>query len=303
MVRRGCLAYSWYSGCFSVFTRASASPWACQSHFSAHCSCCHWLASPSESLASAYKKQHQSRFRQGFERGFEKLKEHWFGPLLHHAVEFRYLTLGIVIMLLILAMAMPAGGKIKFVGFPDLEGDIVEACILLPQGTPLAYTEQIVTKLEKALARTNARFKPRQPNGQNLVNNVTIIYGQNQDAFESGPHLARIIADLLSAEVRDAPLDEFRNVWREEAGPLADVIALKFTEPVIGPGSRPIDFRLKGDDLDQLKSASNDLQAWFNQFAGVKDLTDDLRPGKREYRLRLKSSASVLGLDARTVAD
>ena len=249
------------------------------------------------------QERHQSRFRQAFESGFENLKEHWFGPLLHHAVEYRYLTLGIVVMLLILAVAMPAGGKIKFVGFPDLEGDIVEARILLPQGTPLAYTEQIVAKLESALKRTNARFKPRQPDGQNLVHNVTIVYGQNPDAFESGPHLARVIADLLSAELRDAPLDEFRNVWREETGNLADVIALKFTEPVIGPGGRPIDLRLMGYDLDQLKSASNDLQAWFNQFAGINDLTDDLRPGKREFRLRLKPSAGVLGLDARTVAD
>ena len=256
----------------------------------------------SHSLAHIKRKQ-QSRFRHAFEQAFENFKEHWFGPLLDNAVEYRYLTLGIVIMLLILAVAMPAGGKIKFVGFPDLEGDIVEARILLPQGTPLSYTEQIVAKVENALVRTNTRFKPRQPDGQNLVNNVTVIYGQNPDAFESGPHLARVIADLLSAEIRDAPLDEFRNVWREETSELADVIALNFTEPVIGPGGRPIDLRMKGYDLDQLKSASNDLQAWFNQFAGVNDLTDDLRPGKREFRLRLKPSAGILGLDARAVAD
>ncbi len=96
------------------------------------------------------------------------------------------------------------------------------------------------------------------------MHNVTVIFGQNPDAYESGPHVARVVADLLSAEVRDAPLDEFRNAWRAEAGELADVIAIKFTEPAIGPGGRPIDLRLLGDDLDRLKAASNELQAWLS---------------------------------------
>ena len=90
------------------------------------------------------KRRKPSRFRLGFERGFDRLRESGFGPVLDRAVDYRYLTLGLVIMLLILAVAMPAGGKLKFVGFPDLDGDVVEARVLLPQGTPLARTEQVV---------------------------------------------------------------------------------------------------------------------------------------------------------------
>lgn len=254
------------------------------------------------SLAHMKHKQ-PSRFRQGFENGFTTLRERWFGPFLDRAVDYRYLTLGIAVMLLICAIAMPVGGKLKFVGFPDLDGDVVEARVLLPQGTPLARTEEIVNKLTTALARVNDLYKPRQPEAQNLVQNVSVIFGENPDAYESGPHLARVVADLLSAEVRDAPLDEFRHAWREEVGNVADVIAIKFTEPAIGPGGRSIDLRLLGADLEQLKRASNELQSWLNGYAGVVDLTDDLRPGKREYRLRLKPGAGPLGLDTRTVAD
>ena len=244
-----------------------------------------------------------SWFRRGFEHRFEILRDRGFGPLLDRAIEYRYLTLGIVVMLLLLSVAMPAGGQLKFVGFPDIEGDIVEARVLLPQGTPLRRTEQVVDRIEAALAKVNDGYKSRQPDNQDLVRHVTVIYGQNPDAFETGPHVARVVADLLSAEIRDAPLDEFRSRWREAVGEPTDVIALKFTEPTIGPGGRPIDIRLKGDELEQLKSASRDLQAWFNQFAGINDLSDDLRPGKREYRLRLRPGAGVLGIDAKTVSD
>ncbi|MDH3642667.1 MAG: efflux RND transporter permease subunit [Gammaproteobacteria bacterium] len=262
-----------------------------------------WILPHHLSHSLAHMNKRSSRFRERFESAFDAFRERGFGPLLDRAVDYRYLTLGLIIMLLIFAVAMPAGGKLKFVGFPDLDGDVLEARILLPQGTPLARTEQVVQVLERALQRVNERFKPRQPEGRDLVRNVTVIYGQNPDAFENGPHVARMVADLLSAEVRDAPLDEFSNAWRDETGELADVIAIKFTEPAIGPGGRPIDLRLLGYDLDRLKAASNELQTSLNRYAGVQDLSDDLRPGKREFRLHLKPGAGVLGLDARAVAD
>ena len=249
------------------------------------------------------KQRTPSRFRQGFENAFARFRDRDFAPLLELAVKYRYFTLGLAIMLLLFAAALPIGGKLKFVGFPDIEGDVVEARILLPQGTPLARTEQVVAALESAAQKLNEEFRPRQPESQDLVRNITVIYGQNPDAFESGAHVARVVVDLLSAEQRDVPLDEFRNAWRQQVGELADVISIKYTEPVIGPGGRPIDLRLLGYDLDRLKAASNELQDWLNRFAGVQDLSDDLRPGKREYRLRLKPGAGALGLDAQSVAD
>ncbi len=243
-----------------------------------------------------------SDFRVSFEQRFEHFRDAWFGPLLDKAVNYRYLTVGIVIMLLIISVAMPAGGKLKFVGFPAIDGDIVEARLLLPQGTPLALTESLVDQIQQAAHQVNQTMSAQQPDEQNLVNNITVIYGQNPDAYESGPHVARIIVDLLSAEVRNTSIDEFRIAWRQQVGDLPDVISLKYTEPVIGPGGRAIEVRLKGADLQQLKSASHDLQNWFNGFAGVQDVSDDLRPGKRELRVRLLESAGVLGVNALTVS-
>ena len=78
---------------------------------------------------------------------------------------------------------------------------------------------------------------------------VVVLYGQNPDAYESGPHLARVIVDMLSAEDRNASLDDFRRDWRESTGDLADVISIKYTEPKHGPAGRAIDLRLLGYDL------------------------------------------------------
>ncbi len=244
-----------------------------------------------------------SHFRQAFENGFNVLRDKWFKLAVDFAVEYRYLTLGTVIMLMLLTIAMPLSGNLKFVGFPAIEGDIVEARILLPQGTPLARTETIVEHITAALAQTNEQFKPRQPGGQDLVRHVTIIHGQNPDANESGPHVARVVADLLSGEERDAPLEAFRQAWRDNVGELADVITVTYTEPTLGPGGRQLDLRLIGDDLTHLQAAAVETKAWFSGYAGVTDLNDDLRPGKREYQMTLKESAGALGVDAQNVSD
>ena len=40
-----------------------------------------------------------------------------------------------------------------------------------------------LNQLEQALARVNEQFKPRQPNGQDLVRNVSVMYGENPESF------------------------------------------------------------------------------------------------------------------------
>ena len=248
-------------------------------------------------------KREPSRFRAAFERSFARFRDRHFAAVLDKAIAHRYLTVGLVLMLMLFAIAMPVGGKLKFTGFPDIEGDVVEARILLPQGTPLSRTEDIVDQLQDVIWSINDELKTQQPEGQDLVQNLTVIFGENPDAYETGPHVARVIVDLLSAEVRNTGLEDFRNRWRDQAGTMTDVIAVKFAEPTIGPGGRAIDVRLIGTDLDEIKAAALELKTWFGGFDGVIDLSDDLRPGKREYRLHLKDSAGVLGLDANNIAD
>ncbi len=114
--------------------------------------------------------------------------------------------------------------------------------------------------------------------------------------------MATVTADLLTAEERVGKLDDIINRWREEVGEVPDVLALNFKEPVIGPGGVPLEIRLYGAELDQLKQASLELQGWLARYRGVFDLSDDLRPGKPELRLRLREGALALGLDASTVA-
>ncbi|MCO5164031.1 MAG: efflux RND transporter permease subunit [Mesorhizobium sp.] len=48
---------------------------------------------------------------------------------------------------------------------PEINGDVLEARILLPQGTRLAETERAVDQVTAALKHDNRELVPRQPEG------------------------------------------------------------------------------------------------------------------------------------------
>lgn len=251
---------------------------------------------------SAMRTENKSRFRTLFDARFERFRENVLGRAVDAVIRWRYVFIGLVAALLLISIGMVAGGRLKFKVFPDLEGDQIEARVLLPQGTPLSRTEDVVRRLEEALHTIDEEFSPRQPEGKRLVRNVAVYYNTNADADESGPHVVTVAADLLDSKQRTVRLDDVIALWRERTGSVPDVISMAWKEPVIGPGGASLSFRLKGDDLHDLKAASLELQHWLSQYAGVVDLQDDLRPGKPELRATLKNGAKALGIDARTIS-
>ncbi len=257
-------------------------------------------------LAHSLKKasdENPNRFRQKFEKTLDSFRENLLGKLVDWGVHWRYLLIGLVLFVFLFTLGLVAGGKVKFIGFPEIDGDVLECRILLPQGTPITQTEKIVQNALDALDKINKELTKIQPGGQYLVQNTLAQFNKNVDAHESGPHVATISVDLLKAEIRNATLDEIATRWRKELEGLSDVIQITFKEPAIGPGGLPIDIRLQGNNFDRLKKTSIELQDWLRQYKGVWDLTDDLRPGKPEVRVGMKSGALARGLDASMIAN
>ena len=231
------------------------------------------------------------------------VREHLVGPLVDLTIRFRYVTAGLAIAIMLSSVGMLAGGYLKFVAFPELDGDTIVARVLLPQGTPLGRTEDIVAKLEEGLQKTNAELSPLQPDGAQLIRNVSVFYGENSDAFEGGAHVSTVSVDLLPSSERISRPDEIMANWRANVGQLPDIISLKYAETTIGPAGIAIDMRLKGDNFEDLKSASLELQDWIWTYTGVTSVQDDLRPGKRELRISLSDAAAPMGINAGMVAE
>jgi len=244
-----------------------------------------------------------NKFRERFDEGIEWMRHQMLGRMIDTVIHWRYLFIGLVIAVFLASIGMLAGGHLKFLAFPEIEGDTIEARVLLPQGTPLWRTEAVVKQLTSALNEVDEKFTPMQPDETPLVEQVSVRYNLNKDANETGSHVATVTADLLTAEERSGHIDDFLQAWRDNTGNIPDVISLNYKEPTIGPAGRAIDIRLGGSELVELKAASMELQQWLKQYRGVVDLDDDLRPGKEEIRLRLREGSMAIGIDATTIAN
>ena len=263
-----------------------------------------FLALPHHLKGSLDRFGRRSRVHRAVDAALDGLRDRIVGPLIDRAMRWRYLTLGLVLGAVVASAAPLAGGWLKFSPFPPLDSDVLEARILLPQGTPLARTERVVARVERALAELDAELSPLQPGGARLVRNVTVQFGVNSDAPESGAHLATVSVDLLRAESRSSTINQMIALWRKNTGPVPDAIQIKFTDRERGPAGKPIEILLKGDDLAALGAASHALQEFIWGFAGIRDLVDDLRPGDPELSVTLRpGAAGALGVTARSLAD
>jgi len=251
------------------------------------------------SLAHA-GKQKLSSFRVKFEHYFEQFRQIGL-VIVERLIEIRYAFLGAVIAFFLFSISMLGSGVLKFSAFPNIEGDMVQARILMPSGTPLAQTENVVRRLLTAAENTQLEFQAKE--SDKLIKAITVSHNENLDAHEFGSHLATITIDLLTAEDRNTKLQDFVDLWRENVGVIPEVQSITFKEPKVGPSGQAIEIRLFGDDLLELSKASFELQNWLAGYNGVENVYDDLRPGKPEFSITLKQGALNLGIDSQTIAN
>ncbi|MCW8856210.1 MAG: efflux RND transporter permease subunit [Kangiella sp.] len=244
---------------------------------------------------------HKSVLRQRFDHGFEIFRER-VGKITDKSIQHRRWVLGGVFMIILGSAGFVAGGHIGNEAMPDIDGDVLEARILMPQGTPFIRTEAVAEQVEKAIERLNKRYTPEQPDAAPLINAVQVRFNYNPSAREAGPHVATVVVDLLTAEQRTVTLDEITTEWLKEIGSIAGIQRLIIQEPGFGPAGIPVEVRLQGENLDELYSASLDFITYLESFDAVYNVIGDLRFGKPQRTFFVADSGYGLGLSAEEIA-
>ncbi|WP_028869317.1 efflux RND transporter permease subunit [Psychromonas arctica] len=255
------------------------------------------------SLAKPEKIDSTFKFKRVFLAKFEHFRHVTLVNKVAFVVRWRYLSIGITIGLLLTSFALVAGGALKFLAFPALDGDIAEARLILPPGSTLQQTEAIVAKVIKSAQVAGQQATQENQEGESLIKDITAHYNSNADAGETGAHVATVRLDLLSAEIRNTLINSFMESWRLQTGELAEPLSLVFKQPAMGPAGRDIEIRLQHEDLNVLKQASVALQGYLSQFSGINGILDDMRPGKEEVVITLKPGAENYAVDGQMIAN
>jgi multidrug efflux pump subunit AcrB len=206
---------------------------------------------------------------------------------------------------LIVSIGLIAGGHVPYTFFPKNDSNWIISETIYPLGTPFETTEKTIQQIENGAFALNDHFRDRVQGGQDLVVNtfsmVGVIPRRDWKPGVYGGHCGEIWIEVQPAAMRpEIPASEITAMWRELTGDILGTEQLTFSIVGGGPGGNPIEIRLKGDDLETLVAAVQELKTEIATYPGTFDITDDFRPGKMEKQLSIKPGAEALGV---TMAD
>lgn len=244
--------------------------------------------------------------QQNFSGWLENFSATTYKKYLDLGLRWRYSTVAIGVGILIITMALAAGGWVKFTFMPQVEADNVVAFLTMPEGTPVEQTEEAIKKLEATALQIQEEFSNKD---QLVIEHVLSSIGSQPFRLRqkhgpviggvSSSHLGEVNLQLASAEVRDITSVEIAKKWRELTGAIPDAEELSFSSSLFSAGDA-LNIQLSGADYDELQLAIEDLKIKLAEYTGVFDISDTYRSGKEEIKLKLTKEGEAYGL---TLAD
>ena len=249
------------------------------------------------------------RFQSRFSEGLRTFIRRFYSPMLERALEWRYLTVAVGLATMLLTVGVVRGGFVKFYFFPNVEADFVSAALTMPSGTPTHVTAEGIEHLERSAEQVRREVIAsigEDPFVHMLSATGEHPFRQAQRGNAGGgggstvsANLGEVTIELLPAEDRETGSEWIAQRWREVTGAIPDAVELEYTSSLFSSGE-DINVQLTGPEVEELTLLANQLKQELGTYAGVYEISDSFRAGKKEIKLNIKPAAEMLGL---TLAD
>lgn len=234
------------------------------------------------------------------ERGID----YYYRPVLKLALDYRYITLAVFSTLLIITIALIAGGWIKVVPFPKVPSDYIFAQLSYPEGTPEAVTKRGIQQIERAIevvSKQSLDAGRPDPFGGVRVSLGTISSGSGPGGIgssRSSSNIAEIEVELAKDENRpdEDSAVKLAERWRNAIGSVPGSKSLIFRAVATGGQGDPVDIRVSARSLSDLRAISDELKEALSGFDGITDIRDNLADSQQEIQLKVLPKGEMLGV-------
>ena len=242
---------------------------------------------------------HPSKLRQKLDAGFDFFRDRMFRPFVETAISFRWSSIAMAIGILIFAVGLLAGGRIKFNFFPAVEQDTMTANVQFASGTDSRQVMEYLNHLDLTLKQTD-----EQLGGDILKVSLqrlhTARFSRNGGA-SNGEEFGSMAIELYPGDNREVGTGEFIKAWRKNIVTPAGIEKFSIDVAQGGPPGKPVEVKLTGTDITVLKAASLELQESLKRYAGLSNIDDDLPYGKSQLIYTLTPAAETAGLSLEQV--
>jgi multidrug efflux pump subunit AcrB len=237
-----------------------------------------------------------------FSHLLDVITDYGIEPLLRFCLRWRWAVLTLFFTFLIITYGMVKGGIVKFVFFPQIEGNTITANLIMPIGTPYSVTEKHANTLLEAAKATRAHYK--KTTGQDLYRATALTIGaisspggapMQTDSSSTGNHRAQLKIQLIDAAQRDITAKALTDSIRERVGEIPNAEEISYQSSIVHGGA-DITWELRHNEVDTLNAAANDLKSRMDRINGVVDIADSLKLGKREFVFDVTQAGAAAGL-------
>jgi HAE1 family hydrophobic/amphiphilic exporter-1 len=211
----------------------------------------------------------KNRFSVVFDRLFKKLED-CYRRLLRFTLSGKSqsrIVIGVTILLFFSAVLLFT--KVPFDFVPSLDNNSINIIAELPEGYDLDETADLIRRVED-----------RTKNHQEVVSILTSL-GKVSD-LNQGVNMALLKVKLVDKYERELSDKELAALLTKE---LSDIPNAKIRVSAVSgfsTSSAPVNFHLRGQDIDTLDKYAYELTAKLKQIPGLMNIDSSIRPGKPE---------------------
>ncbi|MCL6695332.1 efflux RND transporter permease subunit [Acinetobacter baumannii] len=214
---------------------------------------------------------------------------HIYEKLLKLALRFRFITVIIAIVSLVVALGLSKMIGTEFVPTPD-KGEI-RIQFETPVDSSLEYTQAKLHQIDQIIRQ---------------FPDVVSTYGVVNSEVDSGKNHAGLGVTLKPKQERSADLTTLNNEFRDRLQSVAGirVTSVAAAQDSVSGGQKPIMISIKGSDLNELQKISDRFMAEMEKIDGVVDLESSLKEPKPTLGVHInRVLASDLGLSVSQIAN
>ena len=216
-----------------------------------------------------------------------------YTSLLEKVLKRRYWVAAGSLLFLVISVALPVSGKMKFILFPPDGVEIFFVRMQAPNGTSLRQTEELVKPIERIVSGL-----PKNELDNTLTKIGLVQNDPNDPETKRGSEYAQIQVFLTPEANRTRLAADIIEDVRAKIGTPPGFIRVTYDRARPGPPvGKPESLSVRGKSYEEIMPAVEELKRIVAGFKGVNDIQDSYVLGKQELKVNVNSAeASAAGL-------
>ncbi len=218
---------------------------------------------------------------------------HWiqlkYSKILIRALRWPKMTLLTIFMAFMTAIGALTAGMIRVDFFASDTLRIFYVNVEMPTSTPLEETLITTLNVEKAI-KSHLKDTQEVKDARSVASYAGLMFTETEPMY--GDQYGQIVVSLLPMDQGSRDVDDIINEMRDDVTSVVGANNISFLKLQGGPpSSKPISVKVRGDDYQTIKNASDKLRQILQGIKGIKDISDDASRGRMELTLKMDHDA------------